>query len=184
MKFFPRLLGLGLLGLLTTLLLLSCETSRPNAGEFGSPTRVSSTEAAPASRQIARITDDGPEYLTPRDDLAAAFIRQFDDGTVIDKIMVRPAPTGKDGPLKYYLIGMGLNGGNFRAMALPLLGGGDNTFYLSPNARRYTITSRGCPMCFFNFEDGEIVGTMCSENVGSVVCDLKEDSSNNLFARK
>ena len=179
MKLFPQLPGLGLL-----LALLSCETSKPNAGEFGSPTRSSTAVEAPASRQIARITDNGPEYLTPRADLAAAFIRQFGDGTVVDKILVRPAPASKGETKKYYLIGMGLNGGNFRAMALLLTGGGDNTFYLSPGAKRYIITSRGCPMCLFNFEEGEIVGSTCSENVGGVTCELQVENSNELFVRR
>lgn len=179
MKLFPLLPGLALLPAL-----LSCETSKPNAGEFGTPTRSSTAIAAPASRQIARITDNGPEYLMPRADLAAAFIRQFGDGTVVDKILVRPAPANEGEPRKYYLVGMGLNGGKFRAMALPLTGGGDNTFYLSPGAKRYIITSRGCPMCQFNFEEGEIVGSTCSENVGGVTCELKVENGNELFARR
>jgi hypothetical protein len=78
---------------------------------------------------------------------------------------------------------MGLRNGMFRAMALPLTAGGDNTFYLRPNAERYTITSVGCPMCFFNFENGRIVGTSCSENSSGSQCDLKVDSNNTLFAK-
>ena len=120
--------------------------------------------------------------MTPRSELARAFIRQFGDGTVVDKIQVRKAPGEAGAAVSYYLIGMGLRNGMFRAMALPLTGGGDNTFYLRPTAERYTITGVGCPMCFFNFENGRIVGTSCNERLGGSNCDLKVDNNNSLFS--
>ena len=182
MKYFSRLLGLGLLGLLVLLLVSSCETSRPATNEFGSPNRVKgAVVAAPESRQIVHFTDTTTEYKTPRSELARAFIREFNDGTVVDKIQVRKAPVGANDPVNYYLIGMGLRNGMFRAMALPLTGGGDNTYYLRPTAERYTLTGVGCPTCFFNFENGRIVGTTCSENSGGNHCDLKVESNNSLF---
>ena len=70
----------------------------------------------------------------------------------------------------------------FRAMALPLTGGGDNTFYLRNNAECYTLTGVGCPACFFNFENGRIIGTSCDENFGGTTCDLKVANSVSLFA--
>ena len=183
MKYLPRLLGLGLLSLLTVLLMMSCETTKPTTSEFGSPNRSKGEAiAAPESRQIVHFTDTTTQYLTPRNELARAFIRQFGDGTVVDKVQVRKAPGDADDPTSYYLIGMGLRNGMFRAMALPLTGGGDNTFYLRPGAERYTLTSVGCPTCFFNFENGRIVGTSCSENSSGSQCDLKVDANNNLFS--
>lgn len=183
MKYFPRLLGLGLLGLLTALLVMSCEATKPTTSEFGSPNRVKGEViAAPESRQIVHFTDSTTEYVTPRSELAKAFIRQFGDGTVVDKVQVRKAPVGPKDPVNYYLIGMGLRNGMFRAMALPLTAGGDNTFSLRPNAERYTLTSVGCATCFFNFENGRIVGTSCDSNSGGSHCDLKVDVNNSLFA--
>jgi len=183
MKFLPRVLGLGLLSLLVLLLAMSCETTKPATNEFGSPNRIKGEAiAAPESRQIVHFTDSSTEYITPRSELARAFIRQFGDGTVIDKIQVRKAPGDVGVAVSYYLIGMGLRNGAFRAMALPLSSGGDNTFYLRPNAERYTISGTGCPMCFFNFENGRIVGTTCGEKVGGSNCDLKVDKNNSLFA--
>ncbi|WP_210517722.1 hypothetical protein [Hymenobacter terricola] len=183
MKYLSRLLGLSLLGLLTALLVMSCETSKPTANEFGKPNRIKGEViAAPESRQIVHFTDSSTQYVTPRSELAKAFIRQFGDGTVVDKIQVRKAPVGPSDPVSYYLIGMGLRNGMFRAMALPLTGGGDNTFYLRPNAERYTLTGVGCATCFFNFENGRIVGTSCDANAGGSRCDLKVDSNNSLFA--
>ena len=166
------------------LLLGACEASRPNAGEFGTPTRVDPATTAPATRQIVRLTTDGLEYVMRRNELAAALTRQFGDGTVIDKVLVKAAPAATGTPAKYYLIGMGLNGGNFRAMALPLTGSTDSTYSLNPRANRYILTGRGCPMCFFNFEDGEIAGTTCAENTGNVVCDFKSESGNEMFTRR
>ena len=183
MKYLPRLLGLGLLSLLVLLLVMSCESTKQATNEFGSPNRIKGEIIAkPESRQIVHFTDSSTEYATPRSELAKAFIRQFGDGTVVDKIQVRKAPVSSDEPVSYYLIGMGLRNGMFRAMALPLTGGGDNTYYLSPNATRYTISGQGCPMCFFNFESGRIVGTTCGEKVGGSTCDLKVDVNNSLFS--
>ncbi|GAB3869022.1 hypothetical protein GCM10028824_15300 [Hymenobacter segetis] len=183
MKLIPRLLGLGLLSILVMLLAMSCESTKQATNEFGSPNRIKGEVIAkPESRQIVHFTDSSTEYTTPRSELAKAFIRQFGDGTVIDKIQVRKAPAGPDEPVSYYLIGMGLRNGMFRAMALPLTTGGDNTYYLRPTAERYTISGQGCPMCFFNFENGRIVGTTCGEKVGGSTCDLKVDVNNSLFS--
>ncbi|MBD2721996.1 MULTISPECIES: hypothetical protein [Hymenobacter] len=183
MKLLPRLLGLGLLGLLLALVTMSCESSKTATNEFGSPNRIKGEVIAkPESRQIVHFTDSSTEYKTPRSELAKAFIRQFNDGTVIDKIQVRKAPVDAGTVATYYLIGMGLRSGTFRAMALPLTSGGDNTFYLRPSAERYTLSSTGCPACFFNFENGRIVGTSCSESSPGSHCDLKIEPNNELFA--
>src|SRR6476469_5335453 len=131
MNFLPRLLGLGLLSLLVLLLAMSCESMKPSANEYGSPNRMVKGAAIPApeSRQIVHFTDSSTEYVTPRSELARAFIKQFNDGTVIDRILVRKAPTEGGSAANYYVIGMGLRNGMFRAMALPLNTGGDNTYY-------------------------------------------------------
>ena len=180
MKFLPRLLGLSLLSLLILCLTMSCESTKP--AEYGSPNRMSGSVApAPESRQIVHFTDTTTEYVTTRSALASAFIKQFGDGTVIDNVQVRKAPTEDGAPTSYYLIGMGLRNGMFRAMALRLSTGGDNSYYLSPNAERYTITGTKCPMCFFNFENGRIVGTTCGERISGATCDLKVESNNDLF---
>ncbi|HEX8505562.1 MAG TPA: hypothetical protein VF630_09350 [Hymenobacter sp.] len=183
MKFIPRLLGLSFLSLLVVLLAMSCEAVKPTTNEFGSPNRIKGEViAAPESRKIVHFTDTSTEYNTPRNELARAFIRQFNDGTVIDKIQVRKAPGEAGSAVKYYLIGMGLRNGMFRAMALPLTGGGDNTYFLRPTAERYTLTGVGCTMCYFNFENGRIVGTTCGGSASGGNCDLKIEPNNGLFA--
>ena len=118
-----------MLSLLVLLLAMSCESMKPSANEFGSPNRLKGEViAAPESRQIVQLTDSSTKFITPRSELAKAFIRQFGDGTVIDKIQVRKAPGTAGAAVSYYLIGLGLRNGAFRAMALPLSNGGDNTF--------------------------------------------------------
>jgi hypothetical protein len=181
MKTFPRLLGLCLLCALLTLLVMSCEATKPATNEFGSPNRIKGEVIAkPESRQIVQLTDSTTEFKTPRAELASAFIRQFGDGTVIDKIMVRKAPSGG----QYFLVGIGLRSGSFRAMALPLNESGDNTYYLRPSAERYILTAVGCPTCFFTFEGSRIIGTTCVDNVGGSSCDLKIEPANTMFAAR
>ena len=183
MKFLPRLLGFGLLSLLLALLTMSCESTKSTAHEFGSPSRMKGEAIpAPESRQIVHLTDTSTVYTTPRSELAQAFIRQFHDGTVVDKVQVRKAPSEPGQPTKYYLIGMGLRNGMFRAMALPLIPGGDEAFFLSPSAERYILTSVDCTTCFFNFDNGHIMGTTCGSNSGGSVCDLKVEPNNIMFA--
>lgn len=182
MKVISRLFGWGLLGALVVVLALSCESLKPRPSEFGAPNRVQGAVVAkPESRQIVHFTDTTTEYKISRNELARAFIRQFHDGTVIDKVQVRKAPVAAGQSATYFLIGLGLRGGTFRAMALPLTGGGDNTYFLRPTAERYILSSVGCPACFFNFENGRIVGTSCAENSSGSHCDLKVEPNNALF---
>lgn len=193
MRTLPRLFGLLLLGLLTGLLLFSassCETVRRReqsapvrAGQNSNPTKVALSGAA-ASRQIMHLTRAGAtDYKMPQVVLARALMRQFHDGTVIDRITVRKAPTDpKDKPV-YFLVGLGLNNGKFRAIALPLRGTNDSTFYLTPNADRYVLSSTGCPTCYFDFEDGHIVGTTCDDSVGGG-CTLQILAANQVFAHQ
>ncbi len=181
MSIFPRLLGLGLLTLLVGLLLGSCEISRHGASEATMPEY--NTKASVPNKQIAQVAGNDVTFKTSQSALASAFIREFGDGTVVDRVMVRKAPAGANEATVYYLVGMGLRNGMVRAMALPLLGGGDNTLFLSPTATRYIITGVGCSSCFFNFEGDRIVGTLCEGNPGGGRCDLRRESGNTLFPK-
>ena len=193
MRVFPRLIGLGLLSVLLLLLAMACETTRHSQDEYMRPGNSdskaeNSAENRPsevASRQIAHLNELGKmEYMTSQVDLARAFIRQFGDGTVVDKVMVRKAPGSDKESAGYFLVGLGLRNGMFRAMALPLQNGGDNTFSLSSASERYIISGVGCSSCTFNFEGSRIVGTTCSDNSGGSRCDLKIEPTNSLFLRK
>lgn len=192
MRTLPRLFGLLLLGLLSGLLLLaSCETARRR--EASDPTREAqrlsdaagaSLSGSASSRQIMRLDGKGAvKYKLSQAVMAAALIRQFGDGTVIDRIMVRRAPGSEEKQPVYYLIGMGHQNGAYRAMALPLRGTDDSTYYLTPTASRYVITGVGCPSCYFDFEDGHIVGTTCDDNSGGSSCTMKVLDANEIFAK-
>ena len=181
MSFLPRLVGLGLLIILVGLLLGACETSRRGTNELTMPEY--NTKPTVSNKQIAQTSGEKVDFKVSQSELATAFIREFGDGTVIDRVMVRKAPAEPNEPAAYYLVGMGLCNGMFRAMALPLLGGGDNTVFLSPTANRYIITGVGCSSCFFNFEGDRIVGTLCEGNPGGGRCDLRREPGNTLFPK-
>lgn len=186
-----RLFGLLLLGVLSGLLLLtSCETSRTR--ESTSPTyqaqRMSDTPGAALSgaansHQVMRLDNKGAvKYKMAQSVVAAALIRQFGDGTVIDRVQVRKAPGSETASPVYYLIGLGHNNGSYRAIALPLRGTDDSTYYLTPSASRYVISGVGCPNCYFDFENGHIIGTTCDDNSGGSSCNLRVLPNNDVFA--
>ncbi|UOQ71367.1 hypothetical protein [Hymenobacter cellulosilyticus] len=190
MKLYPRtalhlaLLILPLLGMLS-----ACETSKRGFPEVSSPTTDPEEEANRRKRegvstQLARLNEGKIEYIMPRAQLATAFIREFNDGTVVDKTMIRKVQeSAKDKPI-YYLVGMGLRDGMFRSMAIPLITSTDQSLYLSSHAERYVITSVGCSFCYFSFEKNQITGTTCGDNSGGSRCDLVVENSNNLFRRR
>jgi hypothetical protein len=191
MRTLPRLFGLLLLGVLSGLLLLSsCETTRRR--EASDPTREAqrlndaagaSLSGSASSHQIMQLDGKGAvKYKLAQSVMAAALIRQFHDGTVIDRIMVRKAPGSEEKQPVYYLIGLGHNSGSYRAIALPLRGTDDSTYYLTPNASRYVISGVGCPSCYFDFEDGHIIGTTCDDNSGGSTCTMKVLEANQVFA--
>ncbi|TGE28223.1 hypothetical protein [Hymenobacter metallicola] len=182
--FCALLLALPALGTLS-----SCETTKRGFPEMSSPTNDPEDAAARRKReatstQLARINEGKVEYIMPRAQLATAFIREFNDGTVVDKTMIRKVQeSAKDKPV-YYLVGMGLRDGMFRSMAIPLITSTDQSLYLSSNAERYVITSVGCSFCYFSFEKNQITGTTCGDNSGGSRCDMVVENSNNLFRRQ
>ena len=191
MRTLPRLFGLLLLGLLSGLLLLSsCETTRRR--EASGPTREAqrlnnaagaSLSGSASSRQIMKLDSKGTvKYKMAQSVMTAALMRQFNDNTVIDRIIVRKAPGSEAAQPVYYLIGMGHKNGAYRAVALPLRGTDDSTYYLTPTASRYVISGVGCPTCYFDFEDGHIVGTTCDDNSGGSSCTMKVLEANEVFA--
>ena len=207
MPVLSRLFGILLLGLLAGVLLLgasSCETARTSRehsmpahdysgykGKGGTPSAASASVAlagSASSRVVVRLGKTGQfSYKIPQTTLSVALMRQLGDGTTIDRILVRQAPVDdpKDKPnAPYYLIGMGQNEGHFRAIALPLRGSDDSTYYLTPNADRYVLTGSSCPTCFFDFEDGHIIGATCGDGSAGGNCSLKILPANQVFVHK
>ncbi|MCA8829840.1 hypothetical protein [Hymenobacter pini] len=174
--------GLLLLGGLT-----ACETTKRGFPEMSAPTTDTEEmrrKREVVSKQIAEVSEGKIRYVIPREQLSAAFTREFGDGTAIDKTIIRKVQETPKDKAVYYIVGMGLRNGMYRAMALPLQTSSDNSLYLPSNAARYIITGVGCTFCFFNFEKNEIVGTTCEENTGGSRCDLRVESNNGFFSRK
>lgn len=186
-----RILRFALSPLPAALLLLgalsACETSKRGFPEVSTPTTDTDEmrrKREVVSKQVAEVAEGKIRYIIPREQLSAAFTREFGDGTAIDKTVIRKVQETPKDKAVYYIVGMGLRNGMYRAMALPLQTSSDNSLYLPSNSARYIITGVGCTFCFFNFEKNEIVGTTCEENSGGSRCDLRVESNNNFFQRK
>ncbi|MCR5886529.1 hypothetical protein LRS06_01820 [Hymenobacter sp. J193] len=167
-------------------LLSSCETSRRQSfpevsSPVNDPTKTEQRQLEATSKLVADIAEGKTQYSIPRDQLTHNFIREFADGTVVDKVMIRKVQERpKDAPV-YYLVGLGLKDGMFRGMAIPLRKSSDNSLYLSSNTERYILEGVGCTFCFFNFQGNKIVGTTCEENTGGSSCDLTVKDNNTFF---
>ncbi|WP_400190507.1 hypothetical protein [Hymenobacter sp. B81] len=175
----PRLALLALLAGLA-----ACETTKRGFPEVSDPGKDAEgadigTMNSP-SFLVGEIAEGKVQYSVPREKLAENFIRQFNDGTVVDKAMIRKIQSSPKDKPAYFLVGLGLNNGMFRAMALPLQLSTDNSLYLNSAAERYIIEGTGCQFCFFNFEKNQIVGTTCQDG-GSNTCDLTVANHNTFF---
>ncbi|MDU0372645.1 hypothetical protein ACFPAF_19745 [Hymenobacter endophyticus] len=165
----------------------ACETTKRGFPEVSTPTTDTDEmrrKREVVSKQVAEVAEGKIRYIVPREQLSAAFTREFGDGTAIDKTVIRKVQETPKDKAVYYIVGMGLRNGMYRAMALPLQTSSDNSLYLPSNSARYIITGVGCTFCFFNFEKNEIVGTTCEENTGGSRCDLRVESNNTFFVRK
>lgn len=187
MKFAPQSLVRRLLPLLSVLLasLAACETSKRSIPEINATdaTDLERRQLEVNSKLVGRVIEGKVEYVVPRAQLATGFIRQFNDGTVVDKTSIRKVQDSPKDKATYYLVGMGLRNGMYRAMAIPLETSTDNSLYLRSNSERYIVTSVGCTFCFFSFEKSRITGTECEENTGGSRCDMEVESNNNFFPR-
>ncbi|SMB98514.1 hypothetical protein SAMN00120144_3446 [Hymenobacter roseosalivarius DSM 11622] len=194
MKFAPQSFVRRVLPSLVVLLALlaACETSRRGIPEINATdatdlerrqSEIIGADAHHNSTLVGRVIEGKVEYVVPQAQLATGFIRQFSDGTVIDKTSIRKVQGSPKDKAIYYLVGMGLRNGMYRAMAIPLETSTDNSLYLRSNAERYIVTSVGCTFCYFSFEKSRITGTECEENTGGSRCDLEVEGNNSFFAR-
>ena len=120
--------------------------------------------------------------------LLQQFIREFGDGTVIDKVMVAPIQDGPRTKPTFYLVGMGQLNGQFRAMALALeQSNDDGGLYLLPTATRHLAEGSNCVMCYFRFSRGKVTGAECSEESTGTVdrrCTFRTVPGNGFFSKK
>ncbi|KUG08646.1 hypothetical protein [Solirubrum puertoriconensis] len=179
---FSRLFTAAALGVA---LLSACETSRQNFPEGKGPNRKveESLRVLDSPNRLVAVVEAGKvEYKVPRQQLMVNFTRQFADGTVVNNAQVRKVQSSAKEKPSYFLVGMGLRNGMFRAMAMPLELTTDNELYLSSATERYLLEGRGCQMCYFNFNRSAITGSTCEDNSGGGTCDLEIMEKNSFFA--
>jgi hypothetical protein len=120
--------------------------------------------------------------------LLQQFIREFNDGTVVEKVLVAPVQDGPRAKPIFYLVGMGQLNGQFRAMALPLeQSNDDGALYLLPTAARHFAEGSNCALCYFSFNKAKVTGAECSETSTSTVeraCAYRTAPGNTFFAKK
>lgn len=131
---------------------------------------------------LAQVVFDSVDYIVPRQELMQPFIKEFGNGTVVDKVMIRKVQDNKDIAASYYLVGLGIRNGSFRSMALELDVASDNSLYLSSKAGKHMCeASVGCEFCYFTFADNKIVGCQCSTRAAGYNCTHKFQEGNSLL---
>lgn len=125
---------------------------------------------------------DSVDYIVPTTQLMQPFIREFGDGTVVDKVMIRKVQETKEDEPAYYLVGLGMQNGAFRSMALELDLAADNSLYLSSNGAKHMCkSSAGCGFCYFTFSGNRITGCECSSRAPGNNCEHRFTEKNTLL---
>jgi len=131
---------------------------------------------------LAQVVFDSIDYIVPPIDLMQPFIKEFGDGTVVDKVMIRKVQEAKTDKPGYYLVGMGLRNGSYRAMALQLDVASDNSLYLSSQSDKFICgATAGCSFCYFTFSGNQVTGCECESRAPGNLCEQKESSTNQLL---
>lgn len=131
---------------------------------------------------LAQVVFDSIDYIVPPQDLLQPFIKEFGDGTVVDKVMIRKVQETKQDKAGYYLVGMGIRNGSYRAMALQLDVTSDNSLYLSSNSDKYICgATAGCSFCYFTFSGSQITGCECESRAPGNLCEQKSSTTNQLL---
>ena len=120
--------------------------------------------AVRAGKLLGQMIFDSVAYTVQPEEMLQPFIKEFDDGTVVDRAMIRKVQEGKNGKPGYYLVGIGQKSGVYRMMALELHVSGDNGLYVSPQSRKFVTSSEGCDFCLFTFTNNAIDGAECESN--------------------
>lgn len=173
-----------LLALLLILLVAAGCTRResfPQESEEG-PTDAEATAPAYDGQLLAQVVFDSVDYIVPRQELMQPFIKEFGNGTVVDKVMIHKVQDNKKLPATYYLVGLGIRNGAFQSMALELDVTSDNSLYLSTKSMKHICqASAGCDFCYFTFEDNKITGCQCSTRAAGYNCTHRVQEGNNLL---
>lgn len=138
--------------------------------------------AAYDGQLLAQVVFDSVDYIVPPLDLMQPFIQEFGDGTVVDKVMIRKVQESQQDKAGYYLVGMGIRNGYYRAMALQLDVASDNSLYLSSKSKKFICgATAGCSFCYFTFSGNQITGCECESRAPGNLCEQKFSDSNQLL---
>lgn len=131
---------------------------------------------------LAQAISDSIVYIAAKQQLIQPFMREFGDGTVVNKVMIhRIQDTPNDTP-GFYLVALGMHNGSFRSMALSLDVAANNALYLSSNGTKHICKSgAGCSFCYFTFEGNKIVGCECESKAPGNNCEHVKKQNNMLL---
>ncbi|WP_347158476.1 hypothetical protein [Pontibacter chitinilyticus] len=131
---------------------------------------------------LAQVVFDSVDYIVPRQELLQPFIREFGDGTVVDKVMIRKVQESKEDSAAYYLVGLGMRNGAFHSMALELDIASNNSLYLSSKSTKHICEAApGCDFCYFTFSGNKVTGCECSSRAPGNNCVHKTSGTNELL---
>lgn len=143
---------------------------------------VENEEEAINRQLLAQVIADEIKFIVPKHELLQPFIREFRDGTVVDRVMIRKVQEKDTTEPMYYLVGLGMLNGSFHSMALELEMASDNSLYLSNKSRKHMCKATiGCDFCYFTFSGNRIVGCECSSRTSGSDCRYKLDEQNELL---
>ncbi|WP_299701842.1 hypothetical protein [uncultured Pontibacter sp.] len=169
---------------LTLILLVAAGCTRREAFPEESEEEPLDADAGPVydGQLLAQVVFDSVDYIVPKQELMQPFIKEFGNGTVVDRVMIRKVQDNKELPASYYLVGLGIRNGSFRSMALELDVATDNSLYLSSKSVKHMCeASSGCDFCYFTFEDNKITGCQCSIRAAGYDCRHKVQEGNTLL---
>lgn len=154
--------------------------------ESDEPTEVVEGEMPPARYDgvlMAQVVKDSIHYVVSKDALLQPFIREFGDGTVVDKVMIKKVQEVPEDTAAFYLVGLGLLNGSFRSMALELDVASDNALYLSSRGAKHMCQAKiGCGFCYFTFSGNKIIGCQCGSRSAENNCLHKTAPTNGLLS--
>ncbi|EJF09137.1 MULTISPECIES: hypothetical protein [Pontibacter] len=169
---------------LSLILLVAAGCTRREAFPEESEEEPLDEEAGPKydGQLLAQVVFDEIDFVVPQQELIQPFIKEFGNGTVVNKVTIHKVQDNKKLPATYYLVGLGIHNGSFRSMALELDVSSDNSLYLSSKSMKHICeATAGCDFCYFTFEDNRITGCQCSIRAAGYDCRHKVQEGNNLL---
>lgn len=176
-------------GLLYLLFFLLLASSACSTREFIQEENAENPEGGEVEAEVpydgvllAQVVFDTVDYIVPTEQLMQPFIKEFGDGTVVDRVMIRKVQETKEDEPAYYLVGLGMQNGAYRSMALELDLAADNSLYLSSKGSRHICkSSAGCGFCYFTFSGNRITGCQCSSRAPGNNCEHRYSEGNTLL---